>query len=164
MNIKQHNNLLELFYNQFIKEKSDQIFLQSLKDPKQQFTWNDTYHNILKLSDILELMMQNNDRCLLISENRPEWMISDLAIMLAKGITVPAYITYTERDYDYLIEDCKPSVIIISDETQYNKIKNIIKTKSFIKGVISFEDFHNESNIVCIKNIFNNEKFKKKIY
>ena len=73
--------------------------------------------------------MKNNDRCLLISENRPEWMISDLAIMLANGITVPAYTTYTERDYEYLIDDCEPSVIIVSDKIstkskKYNKKKN----------------------------------------
>jgi long-chain acyl-CoA synthetase len=162
MNIDQNNNLLELFYNQFKKENSDQIFLQSLKDPKQEFTWNDTYLNILKLSEELELMIQNNDRCLLISENRPEWMISDLAIMLAKGITVPAYTTYTERDYEYLINNCEPSVIIVSDEIQYNKVKEIIKSKTFIKGVISFEDLQIEDKIVCIKSIFNKKDFKEK--
>ena len=97
--------------------------------------------------------MQNHDRCLLISENRPEWMISDLAIMLAKGITVPAYTTYTERDYDYLIDDCCPSVVIVSDETQYNKIKNIIIKKPFIKKVISFEKIKNEI-IFLIKGFF----------
>ena len=35
---------------------------------------------------------------LLVSENRPEWFIADLAIMLSGGITVPAYTTYTEDD------------------------------------------------------------------
>ena len=43
--------------------------------------------------------------------------------MLAEGITVPAYTTYTERDYEYLINDCKPSVIIVSDNSQFKKIK-----------------------------------------
>jgi long-chain acyl-CoA synthetase len=162
MNIDQNKNLLELFYNQFKKENSDQIFLQSLKDPKQKFTWNDTYLNILKLAEELDTIMQNNDRCLLISENRPEWMISDLAIMLANGITVPAYTTYTERDYEYLIDNCEPSVIIVSDKTQYNKVKKIIKTKTFIKSVISFEDLQDEEKIICIKNIFNKKDFKKK--
>ena len=76
---------------------------------------------------------------LLISENRPEWMISDLSIMLSdwknavlrKSIiiknptnrfladrykSVPAYTTYTERDYEYIIDDCTPTVLIISDK------------------------------------------------
>ena len=115
MEINKQNNLLELFYQQYLKEKPDQIFLKSLKNLENKFTWKETYLNILKLSEELSSFMENKDRCLLISENRPEWMISDLAIMLSKGITVPAYTTYVERDYEYLINDCSPSVIIVSD-------------------------------------------------
>ena len=162
MTIDQQNNLLELFYNQYIKEKPDQIFLRSLKNSEDKFTWKDTYLNILKLSEELSLLIKNKDRCLLISENRPEWMISDLAIMLAKGITVPAYTTYTDRDYEYLINDCNPSVIIVSDETQYNKIKDIIKTKPFIKKIISFEEIKETNNIIYVKNIFLKKKYKER--
>ena len=162
MKIEHYNNLLELFYSQYKQEKFDQVFLQSLKDPNQKFTWEQTYLNILKLSDQLESLMQNNDRCLLISENRPEWMVSDLAIMLANGITVPAYTTYAERDYEYLIDDCEPSVIIVSDKIQYNKVKDIIKKKPFIKSIISFEEFQNDNKIIFIKEIFSKKEFKEK--
>ena len=162
MNIDKYNNLLELFYNQFKKEKPDQVFLQSLKDHNLRFTWQDTCSNILKLSEELEKIIDNKDRCLLISENRPEWMISDLAIMLSKGVTVPAYTTYTERDYEYLIDDCEPSVIIVSDEIQYKKVKNFINNKTFIKKIISFENFENDNQIICIKDIFKKKKFKEK--
>jgi long-chain acyl-CoA synthetase len=162
MNIGQYNNLLELFYNQFKKEKPDQVFLKSLKDNNSNFTWKDTYTNILKLAEELELIFDNQDRCLLISENRPEWMISDMAIMLAKGVTVPAYTTYTERDYEYLIDDCEPSVIIVSDEIQYKKVKNFINNKTFIKKIISFDSFENNHKIICIKDIFKKKKLKEK--
>ena len=162
MKTNEFNNLLELFSYQFKNQSPESIFLQSLINPKDQYSWKDTYQNIIKLAEDLSFMIKKSDRCLLISENRPEWMISDLAIMLANGITVPAYTTYTEKDYEYLIEDCKPSVIIISDETQYNKIKNIIKTKSFIKSVISFENINYDSNIISIKKIFAKNKFKEK--
>ena len=40
----------------------------------------------------------------------------DLSNNVAQGVTVPAYTTYTERDYEYLINDCKPSVVIVSDK------------------------------------------------
>ena len=162
MKTNEFNNLLELFSYQFKNQSPASIFLQSLINPKDQYSWKDTYQNIIKLAEDLSFMIKKSDRCLLISENRPEWMIPDLAIMLANGITVPAYTTYTEKDYEYLIEDCKPSVIIISDETQYNKIKNIIKTKSFIKSVISFENINYDSNIISIKKIFAKNKFKEK--
>ena len=162
MNIGQNNNLLELFYNQFQKEKTDQIFLKSLKNSNFKYTWKDTYENIIKLSDELDIVIEKNDRCLLISENRPEWMISDLAIMLAKGVTVPAYTTYTERDYEYLIDDCEPSVIIVSDEVQYKKIKNVIKNKKFIKKILSFESFKNDFDIKSTKEVFKKKEFKQR--
>jgi long-chain acyl-CoA synthetase len=159
--MNKYNNLLELFYNKFKNEKPNQIFLQSLKHPSLKFSWQDVYVNISKLAEELKLIINSNDRCLLISENRPEWMISDLAIMLAKGVTVPAYTTYSERDYEYLINDCEPSVIIVSDETQYKKVKKIIKNTNFIKKIISFEKFKNDEKITYIKDIFIKKKFKK---
>ena len=42
------------------------------------------------------------------------------------------------RNYEYLIDDCNPSVVIVSDQVQYNKIKNIVKSKPFIKKILSF--------------------------
>jgi len=162
MEINKQNNLLELFYQQYIKEKPDQIFLKSLKNSDMEFTWKETYLNILKLSQELSSYIDNKDRCLLISENRPEWMITDLSIMLAKGITVPAYTTYVERDYEYLIDDCNPSVIIVSDYLQYNKIKNIIKSKPFIKKIFSFEEIKDATDVICIRNIFKKEKYQEK--
>ena len=95
------------------------------------------------------------------SENRPEWMISDLSIMLSEGITVPAYTTYVERDYEYIIDDCTPTVLIISDKTQYLKVKNIIPKKKFIKKIIFFdviEEFDQELH-VSINQIFANKNF-----
>ena len=84
------------------------------------------------------MCIRDSDRCVLISENRPEWLISDLAIMLAGGISVPSYTTYTTKDYEYIIKDCEPSVIIVSNNIQFNKIKNILDYKK-IKKIISFD-------------------------
>ncbi|RZO48016.1 MAG: long-chain fatty acid--CoA ligase, partial [Candidatus Pelagibacterales bacterium] len=83
--------------------------------------------------------LKEGDRVLLVSENRPEWLIADISIMLANGITVPAYITYTENDYQYLIEDCKPTTIILSNNMMHKKLQRIIKEKEFIKKVITFD-------------------------
>jgi len=153
MQINKINNLLELFYEQYQKQDKESIFLQSLKEPHAKYSWEDTYLNINKLSDEISKHIKKGDRCLLISENRPEWIISDLSIMLSGGVTVPAYITYTERDYEYIIDDCTPAIIIISNKTQYEKIKNIIPKKDFIKKIIFFENIENV-----------NEEFNLKIH
>jgi len=138
MEINKINNLLELFYTQYQKQNKNDIFLESLKKPIKKYSWKDVYLNINKLSAEILRYIDKGDRCLLISENRPEWMIADLSIMLSNGVTVPAYTTYTERDYEYIIDDSEPSLVFVSDKTQYNKIKNIIPKKKFIKKVIIF--------------------------
>ena len=127
------NNLLELFYNQYQKQNKENIFLQSLKEYSKKYSWEDVYLNINKLSEEISKHIKKDDRCLLISENRPEWMISDLSIMLSEGITVPAYTTYTERDYEYIIDDCTPTIVIVSDKIQYRKIRDIIPKKNLLK-------------------------------
>ena len=143
MQIEKKNNLLELFYEQYQKQDKESIFLQSLKEPPKKYSWGDVYLNINRLSEEISKHIEKGDRCLLVSENRPEWMISDLSIMLSGGVTVPAYTTYTERDYEYIIDDCTPTIIIISDKTQYEKIKDIIPKKNFIKKIIFFENIEN---------------------
>ena len=165
MNFKKYNNLLELFYNQFENQKSNNQFLTSLKNPtKDTYSWSETYSNIVKLSEFLNSKILAKDRCLLVSENRPEWMISDLATMLSQGITVPAYTTYTERDYEYLINDCKPSIIFASDQAQLDKLINIVRKTNFIKTVITFEEVKNydDVEIINIKNIFGKSDFNEK--
>ena len=154
MKLESYNNLLELFFDRYQLENKNEIFLQSLKNEKSNFTWKQTFDAIQNLSLFLDQYITTNDRCLLISENRPEWLISDLSIMLSKGITVPAYTTYVERDYEFLINDCKPSVIIASDAIQLKKINNIIKKYSFIKKVISFENIK-DKNVTFVEEIFN---------
>jgi len=166
MQIDKINNLLQLFYEQYIKQNKESIFLQSLKEPKKKYSWEDVYINIIKLSEEITKYIKKGDRCLLIAENRPEWMISDLSIMLSKGITVPAYTTYSERDYEYIIDDCEPTIIIVSDKTQYEKVKNIIPKKNFIKKVIMFENVNDldKNIIISMDNIFKKENYNKNIF
>ena len=105
MKLNEFNSLVDLFFYQAEKQDPKNVFLQWLNpDNKKTFTWEETKINIFKLSKIIREHIKGGDRCLLVSENRPEWFVSDLAIMLSGGITVPAYTTYTEGDYKYLIE------------------------------------------------------------
>ena len=164
MEINKINNLLELFYKQYKKQNKNSIFLEFLKEPVKKYSWEDTYLNIVKLSKEISKYINKGDRCLLVSENRPEWMIADLSIMLSQGITVPAYTTYTDRDYEYIIDDCLPSIIFVSNEIQYEKIKNIIPKKDFIKKVIIFDSINNlnEEFILDINKVFSNQDYEIK--
>ena len=141
MNLDNLNNLIELFSSQAEKQNKKSIFLEWLNpNNKKSYTWEESQKNILKLSKVIKENIREGDRCLLVSENRPEWFISDMAIMLSGGITVPAYTTYTEDDYKYLIEDCEPSLVIVSNHEMLKKLNNTINEKKFIKKVITLDE------------------------
>ena len=165
INLNKINNLIELFIKQYEnQENKNTILLSSLAQPVQNYSWQTTVESVYKLSNDLKKYVSIGDRCLLISENRPEWFITDMSIMLSGSITVPAYTTYSEKDYEYIIEDCKPSVIFVSNSIQINKIKNIIKKKSFIKKIYSFEKLGLEDQYTNIIDLFNDTKPQDKIY
>ena len=157
MSTQNINNLVELFFINYKKQKKDNILLTSLKDNRNYFTWEKTFHSIKKLSSEIKKYANKGDRCLLISENRPEWFITDLSVMLSEAITVPAYTTYAEKDYEYIIENCNPKLIFVSNQEQFNKVKEIIKKKSFVTKIFSFEqlDIDSESYINVNKLFFN---------
>jgi len=141
MNLKEFNSLTDLFFHQAEKQEPESIFLEWLNTVnRKRYTWSETVSNVLKLANILKKNVKDGDRVLLVSENRPEWLIADLAIMLSNAITVPSYITYTEEDYKYLIEDCKPSVVIVSNNAIHKKLEKIIQAEDFIKKIITFDN------------------------
>ena len=156
MKLNNYNNLLELFFDQYKKQDKNNIFLINLGNPKHNLSWEKTYLLVNHLSNQISKDIKLGDRCVLISENRPEWLISDLAIMLAGGISVPSYTTYTTKDYEYIIKDCEPSVLIVSNNIQFNKIKDILDYKQ-IKKIISFDRLENLKfqNYLCIEDIIN---------
>ena len=154
MKLNEFNSLIDLFFYQSKKQKFNDVFLEWLNPHNQKrFTWGEVTSNIYKLSKVIKESIKPGDRCLLVSENRPEWLISDLAIMLANGITVPTYTTYTENDYEYLINDCEPSVIIISNENIFKKLEKTINKKEFIKKIIIFDKINIQNNSLRVKNL-----------
>ena len=151
MELNKVNSLVELFFKKYKekKELKNQPFLKWLKNNENDFlTWEQVTHNIIFLSGYLKENLSKGDRCILLSENRPEWLIADIAIMNAGGVTVPLFTTYSEKDYEYIINDCKPKICLISNDIQLKKIEKFISNKT---KVISIENFNQK--VQSIENI-----------
>ena len=160
MELKKINSLVELFFKKFEQiisekfEKQENIFLVSLKGINKDhlyssYSWGMINDRIRVLSNYLKNVISKGDKCILLSENRPEWLISDIAIMNAGGVTVPLFTTYSENDYKYIINDCEPKVCIVSNIEQFKKIKNYIKDETILISIDKFDE-----KIVCFNNIF----------
>ena len=170
MELNRINSLVELFFKKYEEKdsKQNQPLLKWLKNEKKNvFTWKQVQNNILILSQYLKKILSKGDRCVLLSENRPEWFIADIAIMNAGGVTVPLFTTYSEKDYEYIIKDCKPKICIVSNNIQFKKIEKLISRDTFI---LSFENLNEEiTNLQSVlKNdtkeiIFTSDNYNKEI-
>ena len=137
MDISKLNSLVELYFKKTEEVEGKRPFLKWLKPDKRTYNWEDVTERIYKLTAKIKSLIKQGDRCLILSENRPYWLMTDIAIMNAGGISVPIFTTYSANDYEYILNDCKPSLIFLSNQNQYNKIKKFIN--SDVKKIISFE-------------------------
>jgi long-chain acyl-CoA synthetase len=65
------------------------------------------------------------DRVAILSENRPEWMIADLAIMTLGTVTVPIYPTLTPEQVAWLLRDSGARVLFVSSAEQLQKFREV---------------------------------------
>ena len=146
MEINKLNSLVELYFKKCEEVDSKKLFLKWLKPGKSTYSWGDTKERIFKLSSKIKTLINKGDRCLILSENRPYWLIADIAVMNAGGISVPIFTTYSSNDYQYILDDCKPSLIIVSNDNQFQKIKKYINLDS--QKIISFEKIEIKSLLI----------------
>jgi len=79
-------------------------------------SWREVADQVCLLAQALRgLGLNPGDRVMLVSENRPEWCMADIAIMAAGLVTVPTYTTNTVRDHLHILENSGARAIIVSD-------------------------------------------------
>lgn len=108
-------NLVSMFLSRAAL-RGDRPFL-GYKDGSEWCTisWAETARRVAGLSKNLKAMgLKKGDRVMLVSENRPEWCIADLGIMAAGCVTVPTYITNTERDHQHILDNSQSRAVIVS--------------------------------------------------
>ena len=159
MEIDKLNSLVELYFKKCEEVDPSKPFLKWLKPGKASYNWGDIKERIFKLSYKIKSLINEGDRCLILSENRPYWLMADLAVMNAGGISVPIFTTYSSNDYEYILNDCKPSLVIISNDAQFKKIKKYINLDK--QKIISFEEIETES--LLIQDILNEDNYEKEI-
>lgn len=85
---------------------------------------------------LFSLGVSNGNKIGIISENRPEWFVSDMATVSIGATDVPMYPTLTPKQIEYILNDAEVSVVIVSNQTQLNKILKIQDQVSTLKTII----------------------------
>ena len=109
------SNLVSLFYTR-AEEGGDTPFLWRKQDRVwTSQSWREVAGQVSALADaLLAQGLVPGDRVVLVSENRPEWLIADIGIMAAGCVTVPTYTTNTERDFQHVLDNSGARAVIVS--------------------------------------------------
>src|SRR6266446_8315035 len=108
-------SLPAMFFEQ-VDRLGDKPFLWAKQDGRYRpISWAEASREVRRLAlGLKSLGIGRGERVGLVSENRPEWVIADLAIMSAGAITVPAYVTHTVDDHRYVLANSGARAVIVS--------------------------------------------------
>lgn len=136
----QYNSLVAMFLDR-ANERGDKPFLSARRDGAwQAISWREAADQVCVLAEsLLALGLEPGDRVMLVSENRPEWCLADLAIMAAGLVTVPAYTTNTERDHLHILENSGAKAVIVSSAKLAKSLLPAIVRSGEAEHVIGIE-------------------------
>ena len=145
--IDRANNLLELFLMR-AEQKGDAPFLGFKSQGEwRTISWAKVADQVCLLAEALRKMgLNEGDRVALVSENRPEWCIADLAIMAAGCISVPTYITNTERDHAHILDNSGARAVIVSTEKLLGPVVGAIARTGIVDHVVGIEDLNRQQS------------------
>ncbi|MEO6040697.1 MAG: long-chain fatty acid--CoA ligase [Croceibacterium sp.] len=133
-------NLVRLFLDR-ADERGDAPFLTAKRAGQwQSISWAEAARQVCALAEALRAMgLDDGDRVMLVSENRPEWAIADLAIMAAGCITTPAYTTNTENDHLHVANDSGARAVIVSSAKLAAPLLPALARSTIAEHVIGLE-------------------------
>lgn len=95
---------------------------------------------------MLEMGVEAHERVAIMSENSPEWVISDLGIMSTGALNVPVYPTLTHEQLEYILNDCEAKGIVVSNNTHYQKVLRIWKEVPSLKFIVYVDPVVEDAN------------------
>jgi long-chain acyl-CoA synthetase len=95
---------------------------------------------------LMALGLIKGDLIVTISNNRPEWNIMDMAMSQAGIIHVPVYPTISEDDYAYILSNCQPKLVVVSDRQLHDKIKPIAEKIPSVRSIFSYNEIEGVLN------------------
>lgn len=133
-------NLVELLLNR-ADVRGEAPFLWAKQGGAwQPLSWAEVTRQVCCLAESLRRIgLKDGDRVMLVSENRPEWCIADFAIMAAGCITVPAYVTNTERDHLHILEDSGASAVMVANDKLAKPLIGALLRSGQARHVIGIE-------------------------
>ena len=135
-------NLVALFLSRADEQGAKPFLWAKRGDAWQSISWAEAARQVCLVAEALRgLGLKDGERVVLVSENRPEWCLADLAVMAAGLITVPAYTTNTERDHAHVLENSGAAAVIVSDAKLAKPLLPAVLRADKLRHVVAIESF-----------------------
>jgi long-chain acyl-CoA synthetase len=145
-------SLPAMFFEQAAR-LGDKPFLWAKRAGRYQaISWAAAARDVRRLAlGLRSLGIGRGERIGLVSENRPEWVIADLAIMSAGAITVPAYVTHTVEDHRHVFSNSGARAVIVSKPPLSARVLAAANQVSTIHTVVAIEPAAGQASAVDIR-------------
>jgi long-chain acyl-CoA synthetase len=138
MTASDFSTLNELFIKAIEEKDRPDCFLYKSEGRYQSISSREVLRKAAALASALErLGARPGERIALLSENRPEWALTDYAILGMRAITVPLFPTLLEPDLEFILRDSESKGIVVATDIQLRKVLNIWSKLPALKFVLA---------------------------
>lgn len=137
----------DFYYYQLVNKPKKDAFTQKENGKWHSLSSDEFITRAKKLSTgLIQIGIKTGGRVAIISNNRTEWHLADLALQQLGVITVPIYPNITEADYEYILNDCGAKAVFISSQDIVTKIESIKNNVSSLEHLYTFDKVANTNH------------------
>jgi len=135
-------SLNKLFFDRAEQYDEKPFLWAKINKEWSSLSWKETSLKVKEFAGGLKSFgIKPGDKVVIVSENRPEWIIADLAINLIGAVTVPAYTTNTEDDHHYILEHSDAKAVIASNNILANRVALATTRTKLCKILITLDNY-----------------------
>jgi len=149
-------NLVDLLIQQTSRFTHRVVLRVKRQGRYHDIAWQELFDQVIKISACLrEFGVKAGDRVALLSENRPEWTASDLAILSLGAATVPIYPTSSPKEVEYILSNSDSKIIFLSTLVQYERLKPALQALG-LKKIVLFDPANSiDQNVSVLTDLLN---------
>ncbi|WP_434035917.1 AMP-dependent synthetase/ligase [Formosa sp. 4Alg 33] len=124
--------------SQRFKNKNAVYFKDNTRNTWEGISWLDFESRIEILSKaLLNYGITEQQNIAIFSENMPNWVIADCAIMRVRAVTIPIYATNSKKEVEYVVNDAEVSLLFAGDQNEYDKAYELLESSSYLKQIVA---------------------------
>jgi long-chain acyl-CoA synthetase len=156
-------NIVDIILERASRNGSGEVFRfqKSGSNIYKSVSWESFVNDSRKASRaLISLGIDSSDNIGIFSDNRPEWVISDLGIIAIRSVVVPFYATSSKQQLKYIADETRMKLIFAGNQEQYEKALWLLKNSETLRKIVVFDPgiAPNDDNCIDWQNFLDLDK------